>query len=413
MTELLSELDFSLDMPSDGVVESRNEVVIDSSAPSHSATNNNIIRLYMTSSGFVDPHTVQIFADVSYPTVTAQTAANVIPGCHFFSDVRVLSQRGDVLEELNNTQLLSQKLHEASSDADYMNCGGSFTNSQKDVSLRQVALSAAPVNFRMNITDVLGIFNQPKYLHMASFGGGLQIELRCGSNESVMTTKDDTVAAQYSLSNVRLHYEEVLVSRGYMDLYNEKLQQGGYALSFPTHSHLQSPVTAGGETQIALNKTASKVKYVFSTVRESANRNKIDKNETATDSRVVSYQYQINGKNFPPQAVRSKAKAYQELLEANGNHKDNRTALICYKDFNEQWEFGASKTSETIQNGTYAAWMNLEKSASSALSGTGMTANSSFLKINVDAAVASPVVDTFVCFSRVLSVQPDRVVIVD
>ena len=412
MTELLSELDFSLDMPTDGVVESRNEVVIDSSAPTHTATNNNIIRLYMTSSGFIDPHTVQIFADVSYPAATA--VGDVIPGCHFFSDVRILSQRGDVLEEVNNAQLLSQKLHEASSDADYMNCGGSFTNSQKDVSLRQVPQAGAPVNFRMNITDVLGIFSQPKYLHMASFGGGLQIELRCASNESVMTTRTANTLADYSLSNVRLHYEEVLVSRGYMDLYNEKLQQGGYALSFPTHSHLQSPVSAGGETQVALNKTASKVKYVFSTVRESAQRNTKDKNETATDSRVVSYQYQINGKNFPAQPVSSKAKAYQELLEANGTHKDNRTALICYRDFNDQWEFGATgKAGAKIQYGTYCSWMNLEKSASSALSGTGMTANSSFLKINVDAAVASPVVDTFVCYERVLSVQPDRVVIVD
>ena len=45
MSELLSELDFSLDMPSDGVVESRHEIVIDSSAPTHTATTNNIIRL--------------------------------------------------------------------------------------------------------------------------------------------------------------------------------------------------------------------------------------------------------------------------------------------------------------------------------------------------------------------------------
>ena len=411
MTELLSELDFSLDMPSDGVVESRNEVVIDSSAPTHTATNNNIIRLYMTSSGFIDPHTVQIFADVTYPAVLVE--GDVIPGCHFFSDVRVLSQRGDVLEELNNVQLLSQKLHEASSDADYMNCGGSFTNSQKDPKLRQVPV-ATPINFRMNVTDVLGIFNQPKYLHMASFGGGLQIELRCGSNDSVMTTRAANTLADYTLSNVRLHYEEVLVSRGYMDLYNEKLQQGGYALSYPTHSHLQSPVSAGGETQVPLNKTASKVKYVFSTVREAAQRNTKQKNETATDSRVVSYQYQINGKNYPAQAVRSKAKAYQELLEANGTHKDNRTALICYSDFNNEFAFTTTgKAEASVQYGTYASWMNLEKSASSALSGTGMTANSSFLKINVDAAVANPVVDTFVCYERVLSVQPDRVVIVD
>jgi len=408
--ELLKELDFSLELPTDGVIESRTEVVIDSPATSHTASTNNIVRLYINGSGFIDPHSVQIYADVSCPNL--QDKDNVIPPATYelFETIRVIDGRGNVLEEINQAGLLSQKLHEASSNTSFLDCTYGFTNSQKDVSKRIVDTAT---NFRLSALDVLGFFNQSKYLHLPTFKG-LQIELRCVTNDVAFSIKHGTTDnVTYSLENVKLHYTEVQASRGYMEQYAAKLLEGGYAINFSTYAHLQNNSGGTGQTQIALNKTASKVKAVFSTVREGANRGNKLKREVATDSRVVSYQYQIDGRNYPSQPVSSAAKAYHELLEANYNHKDNRHSNICYEDFTGQWAFAGGKADADVKKGSYAMWYDLEKASSSPLSGTPMKANSAFLKVNIDAAVTSPVVDTFVNFERVLSVQEDRIIIVD
>lgn len=404
--ELLDELNFELNMPTDSVVQSRNDVVINSPSNTHSPTSNNIIRLYMDGSGFVDPHTVKVFADVECLTVT--NTANVIPPSTYelINNIRIIDGSGQVLEEVSQSNLLSQKLHEASSDASFMDCTYGFTNSQKDPSKRLLTKT----NFRVSALDVCGLLNQSKYLHLPSFKG-LQIEMRLATNEEAFSNKQaDNVTFQ--LTNVQLHYTEVQVSQAYLQAYNEKLMSGGYAISFPTHSHLQTQ-TGTGQSQITLNKTASRVKSIVSTVRESGNRNNKLYKETATDSRVTSYQYQIEGRNFPNQPVNSASKAYHELLRANYNTKDNRHSNVCWDDWTNEWAFTGAKTGTDVQYGTFSMWFDFEKSSSSPLSGVPMKANSAFLKVDIDPAVNTPVVDSFVCFERVLSVQPDRVVIVD
>ena len=406
---VLNSLDFSLDTPMDSVIESRTEVMIDSSAPLHTPTSNNIIRLYMNGNGFVDPHSIAVYATVTYRSLQAE--ANVIPPTMYdvVNTIRVIDGSGQVLEEINEAELLNQKLHEASSNSDYLDCSGGFSNSQKDPSKRPL-LNATPYSYRVNATDCLGLFQQEKYLHLPSFKG-LQLELRLNSNDRAFTKKvADTCT--YELSNVKLVYDEIQVSRGYMDLYSQQVSSGGYAISFSTYTHLQNSVGVG-TNQVALNKTASKVKAFLSCLRESGNVDNAISKSTATDSRVVSYQYQVNGKNYPGQPIESPARAFQELLVANYNHKDNRHANICVDDFTSEYAFAGSKSDADVQKGTFVMWKDTEKASGSALSGIESSANSTFLRINVATGPVAPIVDTFVNHERVLSVQSGRVIVID
>jgi len=413
--DILDELNYTLEMPTDGVIESKTEVVLTSPQGTHSPTQNNTIRLYLNGNGFVDPHSISVYADFS--TTALASEANVIPPTTYqlFESIRILDGRGNILEEIQGADLLSTHLHNASSSSDFLDCAYGFTNSQKDVSKR--VCSPVATNFRLAATDVLGLFAQSKYLHLPSFKG-LQLEMRLVSNSAAYSVKSGVAtedAVGFLLENVKLHYTEVQVSRGYIDMYNEKVAAGGYALSFPTYFHLQNSATVGGN-QLSLNKTASKVKAIVSVMRENGSRGVlVGKSETAGDSRVANFQYQISGRNYPPEPVSSKSKAFHQLLESNGNRKNNTHSNVCYDDFTSQWAWAAGNKDATasVKFGTYSMWVDLEKSSSSPLSGTSMEANSSFVKVNVEAGVVAPVIDSFVIHERVLSVQPDRIVIVD
>ena len=409
MTTILNELDFNLPEITDNVITSTNDVVLNSASNTHTPTNNSIIRFNISGSGYLQPHSCELYADVTF---TFATAANFISPCMYelFDSIRILDQSGQVLEEVTSSAgLLNRVLHNASSSSDYLDCSP-YTNSQKDVNKRY-AVSAVAKTFRINALEVMGLFQQEKYLHLPSFKGGLQLECRLASTDALCTNKVPDATLAVSLSNVQLMYTEVQVSEAYQQLYNEKLMSGGYGIAFPSYSHLSNGCSEG-YNMLALNKSVSKCKSIVSVVRNGGDRNNEIKSETSTRHNVVSYQYQVNGKNVPSQAITSKARAFQELLTANYNHKNNQYANVC-DDFERNFEFATVKTATDVKDGTYAMWIDLEKS-SSAMSGVRMEGNSSFLKISLEAGqFDSPVVDTFVCYEKILSVQPQRVVVVE
>ena len=247
---LLPELDYSITLPTDSIIESRTDVVLSSPSTSHSYKNNHIIRLNIAGSGFVDPLSISLYADVfvSAPNTTAanfsmtKTDRVIVPSTYeMFDSIRILDGYGNVLEELNEAALLSQKLHEASSNSDFLDCSYGFTNSQKDLSKRQtlsnVNSDTNKETFRIAALDIVGLFSQEKLIHLPTFKG-LQIEMRMISNENAFTSKaaGDATGAEYKLMNVKLHYTEIQASRGYMNEYNKKIKDGGYALNFRTCS---------------------------------------------------------------------------------------------------------------------------------------------------------------------------------
>jgi len=410
MTSILDELDFTLPEITDGIITAQNDIVLNSSSNTHSPNNNSIIRFNINGSGFLKATSVQLYADVTF---TFATAAHFISPAMYeiFDSIRILDQSGQVLEEVTAAAgLLNRVLHNASSSSDYLDCSP-YTNSQKDVNKRY-AVSDVAKTFRINALDCMGLLQQEKWLHLPSFKGGLQIEMRLASTAALCTNKVADATLAVSLSNVQLMYTEAQVTEGYQQLYNQKLTSGGYAISFPSYSVLTNTASEG-YNMVALNKSVSKCKALVSVVRNGGDRNNEIKSETSTRHQVSSYQYQVNGVNVPAQAITSKARGFQEMLTANYNHKNNQYANVC-DDWEQNFEFGGIKTDDDVKGGTFAMWIDLEKSSSSALSGVKMVGNSSFLKVVLDAGqFTAPVVDTFVCYEKILSVQPQRVVVVE
>lgn len=415
---LLEELDFSLDLPQDEIIQSKTDVVLTSPAQTHSYANNNIIRLTMNGSGFLDPHSVAMYGDIwfSITTGTQLTSATrgLVPTMYqLVENIRILDGYGNVLEEISEAGLLATLLHNASSNSDYLDCTGGFSNSQKDPSKRAVPVTeGTAIRFRLNITDIMGLFHQPKLLHLPTFKG-FTLEMRLTSPANAGAFKaGEGGGFSYTLKNVKLHYTEVMCTQAYMDAYNAKLREGGYALSFPTYQHISNNIAAAGQSQIQLSKTASKGKAIVSVLRVAANRNNLEANSFVGSPNVSSYQYQIGGQLFPPQPIESKSEAFHHLLQANYNRKDNRHSNICYDDFNTAWSHPANITDVRVQNGTYAMWIDLEKSQNSPLSGVHMDGSSTFLKLNQ--SEGTPViVDSFVNFERLVSVTNERITYMD
>ncbi len=428
----LDELLYGIELETDGVIDRRTSVRYPARNAVHTGSGNNVVYVDLGGSmaDWIDPKTIQITGNLLIPTPTVAlvetdlgerttTMARVPSAADLFSSIRIRS-RGTIVEEIYESDALSQILMTSSSNEDWLDTSGTVSNMQSDFLYRRVTLDSK-LNLDLHVHKISGFFqNAGVYLHLGSFDN-LQIELILRSDVEVFTLRpgssDPTKVITYSLEDVIVKAELVSPSEAYRKEY-DKLFRQGYSIEFPTYAHISNNVTGAGNQQVQIPFQAGAVRSIYTVVRPQADlSNKLANRTAFTSANFVSYQYQIGGKYYPSIPVTGYVEAYEALQRTAQVHRHGKHANITLEQFSEDFTMEVNETGAlldpratgTRKFGKFVMAIDTELASSSPGSGIPMSSRGDSLLFNFSSLSGNHQVDTWIEYYATVSVSASGV----
>jgi len=344
--------------------------------------------------------------------------------------VRILSDSGVVLEELNAFNVLNRSLQITHMADDYLNevevVSGfnprqfALYNNVQD----QLSIATATVSVAQSVTSVRpasygasqpasryeaektlvggidfyfrlegsGLLNQEKFLPL--FAMGLRIELTLESAAIGLRT-----GTEYVVSNPKIYYTVLTMSDQLAATMSEALRKGPLHLPYSTFSH-KSETRDSASYNIALTQPYFRLKKLFSTVRLtsalSANNDSFNYISTDLYSSGKGVQYRYNDQYYPIDKIDNAKRSYYESRIALNQFGSVELATLPYIEF--------------VNGGRHVLCANFETLMSDPQSGSS-TKNSRSIDMSLEfSSSASRRIDVFSQYVRILRIRGDSTI---
>ena len=350
---LIDSLSFKLPSSGNYITDRRSCTFHTEGSNSYSATQGTkVIRFRLAGDGWLDPSTFRIAFDVVNDDTAAGKALRPIGRAHaFFRRLRI-AVRGQIIEDIDNFNRVSELFHILQSRDSRFNDGGEEFGYNADISLLNTLalLPGFTTSQTVMFKPLCGLFAQTKYLPLRFCPIEIELELADVGDPIVLgneTTLDEFTAAntseKWKLENCMVKVDICSLDNALDNSYVSHLMSGKTMnVVFNTFiSSLQTIVSA--DTQINVSRSLSKMKSIFLSLdKDFAGTRKNHYNKKFNNfwsplvgngatgvlthnsaNEIKHLQVQIGSKLFPEYPIKSHSEAFYSLRKALGIHANN------------------------------------------------------------------------------------------
>jgi hypothetical protein len=266
--------------------------------------------------------------------------------------VRIVTQSGDVLEDIDDYNLLYNMLSDATIGTDY--------RASMSGALVGFSPAAAPISkfnqviTTYNISLLSGVLKMEKFMPTGFLPFVIEIYLDRPTNcHQVIDTANalapfNLAGLTYVISNAYYVGEMPILESKYVEAFSQKVMNDGVALTYHTHTHSLSSVDST-VVNFRVGENIKNIKTVHAVMRIPTNQNKTDEDSfTYVDSDIVEYQFSSGSSLYPIQPIQCATsnaaaglggnnckEAYAEVLKALRYFNDiSHTTILTDANYN-------------------------------------------------------------------------------
>ena len=350
---LIDSLSFKLPSSGNYITDRRSCTFHTEGSNSYSATQGTkVIRFRLAGDGWLDPSTFRIAFDVVNDDTAAGKALRPIGRAHaFFRRLRI-AVRGQIIEDIDNFNRVSELFHILQSNHSRINDAGEEFGYNADIAHLNTLLLLPGITTSQTVMfkPLCGLFAQTKYLPLRFCPIEIELELADVGDPIVLgneTLLDEFTATntseKWKLENCMVKVDICSLDNALDNSYVSHLMSGKTMnVVFNTFiSSLQTIVSA--DTQINVSRSLSKMKSIFLSLDKDfalTRKNHYNKRFNNFWSPLVGngatgvlthnsaneikhLQVQIGSKLFPEYPIKSHSEAFYSLRKALGIHANN------------------------------------------------------------------------------------------
>ena len=350
---LIDSLSFKLPSSGNYITERRSCTYHTEGSNSYSPSQGTkVIRFRLAGEGWLDPSTFRIAFDVVNDDVGVGKALRPMGRAHaFFRRLRI-AVRGQIIEDIDNFNRVSELFHILQSNHSRLNDGGEEFGYNYDISSLSTPdlLPGIATSQTVMFKPLCGIFAQTKYLPLRFCPIEIELELAdvdepiiIGSTSSTDVFTETNTAAKWKLENCMVKVDICSLDNALDNSYVSHLL-GGKTINVVYNTFISSLQTiVSADTQINVSRSLSKMKSIFLSLdKDFAGARKTYYNKKFNNfwsplvgngltgvlthnsqNEIKHLQVQIGSKLFPEYPIKSHSEAFYSLRKALGIHANN------------------------------------------------------------------------------------------
>ena len=369
------------------------------------------------------------------PTANNKNIPYVPASSELFSSITLSTRSGQIIEQLNNVDIINQVVKLCISQ-DYADSVLSFGLNELNYNKRRqptwiagtlaapggnvnyaagqniCSSAAAPLRIKVDALYALGFFKTEKFFP-TFLSNGITLSLTMKSDNAIgfCYNADDTNVL-FTLSNLKLYYQDILCKNEYIQSWNDTYGgSGGFEMLYNTYTTMT--LTPSGDignaiVEMPFQMNLQKCKGILAVVRLNANLGLKAENDMAFCSagfegtNGLGYQFVLNGVQYPSIPVTSYARSMEQFLSVC--RLENNTFPHCSLIDFERWASDdpstiagndrstTTYTSASKQLGAFVMAIDLERYNSNSRSGLTLAGTHSMLLSWAGTTVAATLV---------------------